>query len=146
MSPWWEESQVVLLCQFQFILSSPSPLRHKVEFRRPPPLARSTPGPVADRNYLPSHSRRFCSAYLFHSLHKQDPLSNSLLLVCPLGCTSPLMRHCAVWCFCDEMLFGCSVDKTDLLGALLLFEMGRAIFLNNFLVPFGGTTSWNTQT
>ena len=67
-----------------------------VEFRRPPLLAQSTPGPVVDRNHPPPHFRRFCLEYLFHSPHKQDPLSNSLPLACPLGCTSPLMRHCAV--------------------------------------------------
>ena len=59
-------------------------------------FARSIPRPVADRNHLPPHSRRFCCACLFHSSRRQDPLSNSLPLACQLGYTSPLMRHCAV--------------------------------------------------
>ena len=45
-----------------------------------------------------------------------------------------------VGCFRNELLFQCSIDKNDLLGAPLLSEMGRAISLIFFLVPFGGTT------
>ena len=33
------------------VLGSPSPLRHKVQFRRPPALALPIPVPVVDRNY-----------------------------------------------------------------------------------------------
>ena len=87
----------------------------------------------------------FCLACLFHSPRRQDPLSNSLPLACQLGCTSPLMRHCAVWCFRNELLVWCSIDKNDLLSVLLLFEKDRAIF-SIMLVSFVGTTSWNTQT
>ena len=70
--------------QFRFVPGSPSLPRHKVEFHRPPLLARSTPDPVVGRNRPPPHSRRFCREYPFHSPHKQDPLSNSIPLACPL--------------------------------------------------------------
>ena len=108
------------------------------ESLRYPSLARLTPGPVADHNHLPPHSRHSCRACLSHSPHRQGPISNSPHHLRRPGYTSLPIRHCGTRYSRNELPFRCSTKKNDIIGALQLFEMDHTIFS-----AFFGSLWWN---